>query len=190
MPPWPPFEQPPPFIDALFRRLEDIERRLADIDFRVVGRRHVEGVLFRKIDALLNASQITIQYLRHIAEANLGADQMSKLHDDLLAALNAANESASKVDTGIDQVIAVKTEGETQMQDVLTGMQNLQARFDDMARRLEESLQDNASQGGSTGGGSGARERPVPQTNATDTMHPRASFEPQPQQSQAPTQRL
>jgi hypothetical protein len=179
MPPW--SQDPPPFVDALFHRLTGIERRLADIDFRVADRRQLDAMLFRKIDALLNAGQITIQYLRYIAEANLGADQMSKLHDDLLAALTAANESASKVDTGVDQIIAVKTEGETQMQDVLTGMQNLQARFDDMARRLEEALGDNAATGGSTGGGSGAMQRsaPQPQTNATDVMHPRSGPETQ-----------
>lgn len=87
-----------------------------------------------KIDAALNALHVL---LRYAMESN-----MSKLHDDLLAL-------ASEVDTAADRVIAAKTEGESQLSDVLT-------KFEAVRDKLNTAATDNAGSGSSTGAGSGS----------------------------------
>lgn len=68
---------------------------------------------------------------------------MSKLHDRLSTLVDDLNKSA-------DTVIANATEAETEFQDVITGLEAV-------VEKLKKKIADDASQGSSTGGGSGAR---------------------------------
>jgi hypothetical protein len=54
------------------------------------------------------------------------------------------------LDKSADTVIANATETETEFQDVITGLEAV-------IQKLKQKIADDASQGGSTGGGSGAR---------------------------------
>lgn len=79
------------------------------------------------------------QYLENFTK---GTD-MSRLHDKLATLVSDLNMSA-------DTVIANATESETQFQDVITGLEAV-------IRKLRQKIEDDASSGSSTGGGSGAR---------------------------------
>lgn len=68
---------------------------------------------------------------------------MSKLHNRLQTLVGDLERSA-------DTVIANATESETEFQDVITGLEAV-------IEKLKKKIEDDASQGGSTGGGSGAR---------------------------------
>lgn len=70
-------------------------------------------------------------------------EDMSKLHDRLSTLVGDLNRSA-------DTVIANATESETQFQDVITTLEAV-------IEKLKQKIADDASGGGSTGGGSGAR---------------------------------
>jgi uncharacterized coiled-coil protein SlyX len=79
------------------------------------------------------------QYLENFTK---GTD-MSRLHDKLATLASDLNMSA-------DTVIANATENETQFQDVITTLEAV-------VKKLRQKIDDDASQGSSTGGGSGAR---------------------------------
>jgi uncharacterized coiled-coil protein SlyX len=79
------------------------------------------------------------QYLETFTK---GTD-MSRLHDKLATLVSDLNMSA-------DTVIANATESETQFQDVITILEAV-------IRKLRQKIEDDASSGSSTGGGSGAR---------------------------------
>lgn len=70
-------------------------------------------------------------------------DMRSRLHDRLSTLVSDLDKSA-------DAVIANATESETEFQDIITGMETV-------INKLKQKIADDASQGGSTGGGSGAR---------------------------------
>jgi uncharacterized coiled-coil protein SlyX len=74
---------------------------------------------------------------------SIGGQDMSKLHDRLATLVSDLNMSA-------DTVIANATESETQFQDVITTLEAV-------IRKLRQKIEDDASTGSSTGGGSGAR---------------------------------
>jgi len=74
---------------------------------------------------------------------------MSKLHDDLLA----------KADSLLDRAKATAAL-ETEQQQGMTDVMN---KLDEAYKILDQLLKDNASQGSSTGGGSGATNAPPPQ---------------------------
>ena len=73
--------------------------------------------LDRKVDALLLGMGVLI---RHLNQEN---QNMSKIHDDLMAA-------AAALDASADSVIASKGEDESQVADVLARMQATQAKLD------------------------------------------------------------
>jgi hypothetical protein len=88
--------------------------------------------------------EISATYLMVQTIYNRGAGQdMSKLHNTLAALVSDLDKSA-------DTVIANATESETEFQDVITGLEAVVVK-------LKQKIADDASQGGSTGGGSGAR---------------------------------
>jgi uncharacterized coiled-coil protein SlyX len=68
---------------------------------------------------------------------------MSKLHDRL-------STLVSDLDKNADTVIANSTENETAFQDIITSMEAI-------IDKLKKKIADDASEGGSTGAGSGAR---------------------------------
>lgn len=72
-----------------------------------------------------------------------GAQDMSKLHDRM-------KDLAAQLDAEATTTIANATENETEFQDIITQME---ATID----KLKKKNADDASGGGSTGGGSGAR---------------------------------
>jgi uncharacterized coiled-coil protein SlyX len=78
----------------------------------------------------------------YLASRPIGED-MSKLHDRLKGLVTDLDNSANTV-------IANSTESETAFQDVITELEAV-------IQRLKQKIADDASQGGSTGGGSGAR---------------------------------
>jgi hypothetical protein len=86
----------------------------------------------RKLDALLISNRAILQQM----------GDMMNVHDELKAELAKARGL-------VQQLIAVKTEDETKMQDVLTEAQGISAD-------AQAALADNAADGGSTGGGSGS----------------------------------
>jgi uncharacterized coiled-coil protein SlyX len=73
----------------------------------------------------------------------LKGEDMSKLHDKL-------NALVSDLDKSADTVIANATETETEFQDVITGLEAV-------VQKLKQKIADDASEGSSTGGGSGAK---------------------------------
>lgn len=73
----------------------------------------------------------------------LKGEDMSKLHDRLTTLVSDLDKSA-------DTVIANATETETEFQDVITGLEAV-------VQKLKQKIADDASEGSSTGGGSGAR---------------------------------
>lgn len=70
-------------------------------------------------------------------------DMRSRLHDRLSTLVSDLDKSA-------DAVIANATESETEFQDIITGMETV-------INKLKQKIADDASEGSSTGGGSGAR---------------------------------
>jgi uncharacterized coiled-coil protein SlyX len=78
-----------------------------------------------------------------ILAKSIGGQDMSRLHDKLATLASDLNLSA-------DTVIANATENETQFQDVITTLEAV-------VKKLRQKIEDDASSGGSTGGGSGAR---------------------------------
>lgn len=78
-----------------------------------------------------------------IGSINPAGEDMSKLHDRLANLVSDLNQST-------DTVIANATESETMFQDVVTGLEAV-------IEKLKKKIADDASEGGSTGGGSGAR---------------------------------
>ncbi len=98
-------------------------------------------VLDRKLDALLDANRVIMRWIQTIAQTT-GDEDMSRLHDNLL---NLANE----MDSAADRVVARATDSEVQLQDVIT-------KFEAIRDKLNAAANEDATQGGSTGGGSGA----------------------------------
>ena len=83
---------------------------------------------------------------------------MSKLHDDLLA----------KADSLLDRAKATAAL-ETEQQQGMTDVMN---KLDEAYKILDQLLKDNASQGSSTGGGSGTTNAPPPQPASTQGWKP------------------
>jgi uncharacterized coiled-coil protein SlyX len=77
-----------------------------------------------------------------LAKSIGGQDMSSRLHDRLATLVSDLNMSA-------DTVIANATESETQFQDIITTLEAV-------IRKLRQKIEDDASSGSSTGGGSGA----------------------------------
>jgi uncharacterized coiled-coil protein SlyX len=92
-----------------------------------------------RVDNLEKQLDAVWQYLESFTK---GQD-MSRLHDKLATLVSDLNMSA-------DTVIANATESETQFQDIITTLEAV-------IRKLRQKIEDDASSGSSTGGGSGAR---------------------------------
>lgn len=97
---------------------------------------------FRRHHARLSRIEHKLNACLQALQVLLMEKPMSRLHDDLLAIAN-------EVDSAADRVIAAKTEGESQMADVLT-------RFEAVKDKLNAAAADNAASGSSTGAGSGS----------------------------------
>jgi uncharacterized coiled-coil protein SlyX len=91
----------------------------------------------------LEARVANLENVVAILARSIGAQDMSRLHDKLATLVSDLNMSA-------DTVIANATESETQFQDIITTLEAV-------IRKLRQKIEDDASQGSSTGGGSGAR---------------------------------
>jgi hypothetical protein len=100
------------------------------------------GVLNRKLDAIITANVVLMRVVNLLQEN--GLIDMAKLHDDLM---NLANN----IDSAADRLIAKTVDSETSLADVLT-------RFQGISDKINQAADDNAAQGGSTGGGSGATQ--------------------------------
>jgi TATA-box binding protein (TBP) (component of TFIID and TFIIIB) len=72
-----------------------------------------------------------------------GAQDMSKVHDRV-------RDLVADLDKSADTVIANAVNSETEWQDVVTSLEAV-------IEKLKKKIEDDASQGSSTGGGSGAR---------------------------------
>jgi uncharacterized coiled-coil protein SlyX len=106
----------------------ELESRINNLEEAVRGLAIQQTSLAAQVKALLNTT--------------IGED-MSKLHDRLKGLVTDLDNSANTV-------IANSTESETAFQDVITELEAV-------IQRLKQKIADDASQGGSTGGGSGAR---------------------------------
>jgi uncharacterized coiled-coil protein SlyX len=91
----------------------------------------------------LEARVANLENVVTILVRSIGGQDMSRLHDKLATLVSDLNMSA-------DTVIANATESETQFQDIITTLEAV-------IRKLRQKIEDDASQGSSTGGGSGAR---------------------------------
>jgi uncharacterized coiled-coil protein SlyX len=106
----------------------ELESRIINLEEAVQGLAIQLSSLATQVKVLLNTT---------------GAEEMSRLHDRLSTLVGDLNRSA-------DTVIANATESETQFQDVITTLEAV-------IEKLKQKIADDASAGGSTGGGSGAR---------------------------------
>lgn len=106
----------------------DLEPRIKNLEEYVDGLAIQLSSLAAQVKVLLNTT--------------IGED-MSRLHDRL-------STLASDLNRSVDTVIANATESETQFQDVITTLEAV-------IEKLKQKIADDASGGGSTGGGSGAR---------------------------------
>jgi chromosome segregation ATPase len=87
--------------------------------------------------------------------------QMSKVHDQLLALVQALDEETKHLRDEVQQLSAEKVEGQQEFQDVTTSLEEARGVVADARQTAQEALKDNATQGSSTGGGSGAQQPPT-----------------------------
>src|SRR3954449_2814228 len=99
--------------------------------------------LEQRVQTLENYVSSIAEQMVIISNKVKGEQDMSKLHDRL-------STLVSDLDKKTDTVLANSTEFETGFQDIITGMEAV-------IEKLRKKIDDDASEGGSTGGGSGAR---------------------------------
>jgi chromosome segregation ATPase len=100
-----------------------------------------------KVDALLRANVAILQQVVI----------MSQVHDQILQLIRGLNEKIVKLHEEVTNLASEKIEGEQQFQDVTTALETAHSEVDSAQKAAESALKDNATQGGSTGGGSGAQ---------------------------------
>jgi chromosome segregation ATPase len=99
--------------------------------------------------------------LQAVAAIKGKVNQMSQVHDQLLALVQALDEETKLLRDEVAQLSAEKVEGQQEFQDVTTSLEDARNVVADARQTAQEALKDNATQGSSTGGGSGATQ-PAP----------------------------
>jgi translation initiation factor 2B subunit (eIF-2B alpha/beta/delta family) len=100
-----------------------------------------------KVDSLLRANVAILQQVI----------TMSQVHDTLLNLVRSLLQEVQSLHQKVTDLSAKEIEGEQGFQDVTSALENARQEIADAAQQADAALKDNATQGGSTGGGSGAQ---------------------------------
>jgi chromosome segregation ATPase len=122
------------------------------------------GSTMRRIDGNVYWLCETVDAMQQaIVALSEKVDRMSQVHDQLLQLVQALDEETKALRNEVSQLSAEKVEGQQEFQDVTTALEEARGVVADARQTAQEALQDNATKGGSTGGGSGATQPGSPQ---------------------------
>jgi chromosome segregation ATPase len=100
-----------------------------------------------KVDALLRAQAAILER----------AYSMSQVHETLLGLVRALQSEVHNLHQQVTDLAAKEIEGEQGFQDVTTALESARNEVSAASQTADQALKDNATQGSSTGGGSGAQ---------------------------------
>jgi chromosome segregation ATPase len=100
-----------------------------------------------KVDAVLRANVAILQQVI----------TMSQVHDTLLGLVQSLMSEVHALHQKVTDLSAKQVEGEQGFQDVTTALESARDEIATATQQADAALKDNATQGGSTGGGSGAQ---------------------------------